>query len=253
MTLKNANIGGAIPLPLRGVFGRYNGTLGAPARGFEPGVLDGNPVGVALSLLVKDSWTAPVTASTTAYISTGLTGAGEMPNNSTITCNRTSGSLTAEWNGTYGATGKPDYPRNVVVTVTHASSVVACNGVITGKDRYGRQITETWSVTATGTSKTYTSVTSFYQVDEITVISASDATANTLKLGFGAVLGLSMPCSVASAVKEVAAGSVVTNGVFVARSTAANADKRGTYAPNTPPNSSNDYTVWYISDDPSLL
>ncbi len=253
MTLKTANMSGALPMPARGVFGRYTGTLGAPARGYEPGTLAGEPVGTAISVLIKDSWTNPVAASTTAFISTGLTGAGEMPNANTITCARTSGSLTAEWDGAYGSTGKPDFSRNVVVTVTHATSVVACNGVITGIDRYGRTITETWSVTATGTSKTYTGVTAFYRVDQITVTAAGDATANTLKLGFGAVFGLSMPNPIASAVKETSAGSVVTNGTFVAMSTSANADKRGTYAPNSAPNGSTSYAVWYISDDPSAL
>lgn len=254
MTLAATQVGGRIPAPIRVTIPTYNGTLGQPARGFEPGAAGASPApGQAISLLIKDSWTAPATASTTLFISTGLTGASEMPNNSTITCNRTTGSLTAEWDGTAGGTGKPDVPRNVVVTVTHGSSVVACNGVITGIDRYGRPITETWSVTATGTSKTYTGATSFFRVDEITVISASDATTNTLKLGSGAVLGLAMPNPIASAVKELADGSIVTNGTFVAMSTAANVDKRGTYAPNSAPNGVRNYSVWYICDDPTYL
>lgn len=253
MPLVNAQTGGRIPAPVTVTFPKYTGTLGQPARGFEPGAAGANPApGKQISLLMKDSWTDPATASISAYISTGLTGAGEMPNANTITVSRT-GALSAEWDGTLGATGKPDFPRNVVVTVTHGSSIVACNGVITGIDVYGRTITETWSVTATGTTKTYTGVTAFYRVDQITVISASDAEANTLKLGTGAVLGLSMPNPIASAVKETSAGSVVTNGTFVAASTSANADKRGTYAPNSAPNGSTDYAVWYVCDDPTGL
>lgn len=249
MTLKTANTGGALPMPVRGVFGAYTGTLGAPARGYEPGVLDGEPVGVALSMLIKDSWTNPATASTTAYISTALTGATYQPNNSTVVTARTA----AVWDGTLGSTGKPPHPRNVVVTTTHASAVVACTVTVTGKDKYGRTITEAFTVAAGTTSRTNTGTTSFYQVDSISIQSASDCAANSTILGTGAVLGLSMPCAVASAVKETSAGSVVTNGTVVARSTAANADKRGTYAPNSAPNGSTSYVVWYISDDPSAL
>lgn len=250
MTLKTANLAGAVPMPARGVFGRYNGTLGAPARGYEPGVLAGDPVGVALSMLIKDSWTNPAAGSTTAFISSAITGAN-MPNNSTK--NYTRAANAALFDGTLGTTGKPDVPRNFVVTVTHGSSIVACNGTVTGIDRYGRTITETWSVSATGTSKTYTGVTSFYRIDGISIMSAGDATTNSLVLGTGAVLGLSMPLSVASAVKETSGGSVVTNGVFVKASTSANTDKRGTYAPNSAPNGATSYEVWYISDDPSAL
>lgn len=250
MTLTATQLGGRIPLPVRGSFPRFTGVLGSPARGFEPGVPAAAP-GVALSLLIKDSWTNPVAAATTSFISTGLTGASQMPNNSTITCSRLTGSLTAEWDGTYGTTGKPDFARNFVVTVTHGSAVVVCNGVVTGIDRYGRAITETWNVTAGGTSKTYTSVTSFYRVDQITVISASAAEANTLKLGIGQVFGLALPNPIPGVVKEYVNTSIVTNGTFVAASTSANADKRGTYSPNTAPDAANDYTVWYICDEPT--
>ncbi len=248
MTLKTANTGGALPMPVRGVIGAYTGTLGRPARGNEPGVLAGEPAGVALSMLIKDSWTNPATASTTAYISTALTGATYQPNNSTVVTARG-----ASWDGTLGSTGKPPHPRNVVVTTTHSSAVVACTVTVTGKDLYGRTITEAFTVSAGGTSQTNTGTTAFWQVDSITIASASNCTANSTQLGTGAVLGLSMPNAVASAVKEIAAGSVVTNGVFTAMSTSANADKRGTYAPNSAPDGSRDYTVWYICDDPSAL
>lgn len=141
--------------------------------------------------------------------------------------------------------------RNVVITVTHASAVVAMSGVITGF-RLGRLYTEAWSVTAGGTSKTFTGVEAFDRVVSITEVVAANASANTIIMGTGNVLGLVAKCSLGganAAIKELAAGSIVTTGTLVAASTAANTDPRGTYTPATAPNGSNDYTIWYISDD----
>ncbi len=143
-----------------------------------------------------------------------------------------------------------DYPRNVVITVTHATSVVAMSGVITGTDVNGNVITEAWSVTATGTTKTFTGAKAFATITSITEVIAADASTNTIIAGDGKVFGLDTPVAVASALKEVAAGSVVTTGTVVAASSAAAADSRGTYSPSTAPNGSNDYTIWYLSDTP---
>jgi hypothetical protein len=145
------------------------------------------------------------------------------------------------------------YARNVVVTVTHATAVVAESGVISGYDIYGKQISETWSVTAGGTSKTYATKTAFSRVTQITITAATDASANTNTVGQGDVLGLDVKLSIGgtgAAIKELAAGSIVTNGVFVASNLAANNDPRGTYAPNSIPNGTNSYEVWILSDDP---
>lgn len=139
--------------------------------------------------------------------------------------------------------------RNVVIVVTHSSSVVAMSGTIYGK-RFGREVTEAWSVTAGTASKTFTGKKAFDSVHRITETVAADASANTIISGTGVVFGVSAPISVASAVKEVVDGSVVTNGVLVAASTSAAADALGTYAPNTAPDGAHDYALWYISDRP---
>lgn len=140
--------------------------------------------------------------------------------------------------------------RNVVIVVTHASAVVAMSGTITGTDNGGNAITEAWSVTATGTSKTFTGAKAFRTVTSITETIAATAAANTIISGTGNKLGLRAPAAVASAVKETSAGSVVTNGTLVAASTASTADAFGTYAPNTVPDGSVDYVVWYLSRYP---
>jgi len=146
-----------------------------------------------------------------------------------------------------------DVARNVVVTVTHASSVVAMSGVITGTDVYGKAQTEDWSVTATGTSKTFTGKKGFKTVSGITEVVAADASDNTIKAGTGKVFGLRNKASVASLIKEVAGGSVVTNGTLAAASAVATDDPRGTYAPNGTPDGSADYVLYYIVDDPGAI
>jgi len=140
-------------------------------------------------------------------------------------------------------------PRNVVITVTHATSVVAMSGLIYGY-RDGKLLTEAWSVTATGTSKTFTGLKTFDYVTQITEVIVADASTNTIIAGNGDKLGLRASCAVASLVKEMANGSVVTNGVVVRADTAATADPRGTYAPNTIPDGAVDYEIWYISNQP---
>lgn len=132
--------------------------------------------------------------------------------------------------------------RSVLVTVTHASSVVAMSGTIYGTDQYGTEISEAWSVTATGTSKTYETALAFKTVSRFVETVAADASANSIIVGQGDRLGLDYYNEVASAVKEIVAGSVVTNGTVTKRS----AGNRGTYSPNSAP-SGGAYELWYIA------
>lgn len=140
-----------------------------------------------------------------------------------------------------------DLPRNVVIVVTHGSSVVAMSGTIYGLDEYGNQITEAWSVTATGTSKTYTGTRAFKRVTRITETVAADASTNSIIAGTGKGFGLPFKSALPSIVKELSAGSVLTNGAI-----AAGNDSRGVYTPNGTPNGSTSWTIWYIVDDIDL-
>jgi hypothetical protein len=152
---------------------------------------------------------------------------------------------------TSGGVAKLDFARNVVITVTHGSAVIALSGVITGTDIAGDPLTEAWSVTAGTTSKTFTGLKAFKSVTSITEVNAADASGDTIIAGTGTKLGLSAQNSVISAVKEYADGAIVTTGTLVAGSTATTTtDPRGTYAPATAPDGVHDYDVWYISDNP---
>lgn len=212
------------------------------------------------SLLYHQQWVNP-----TAKVANGISTAQAGPNTTTINLTIT-GSLASGGKATLLPTFGPfTGGRNVVVTVTHGTSIVACNGVITGTDVYGVVRTETWSVTATGTSKTYVSKTAFKTVTAVTAIAVADASANTITVGDGDLLGLDviLPSALglaATALKEVVAAALVVTGTFVAGgisisaagviSNTANVDPRGTYAPATIPNGATQYDVWYISDMP---
>lgn len=187
------------------------------------------------SAILHQTWTDPATADADGFSvsHTGAAAAG--------TTHMTLGGALA---------GVNDYARNVVIVVTHASSVVAMSGVITGTDVYGNALTEAWAVTATGTTKTFTGKKAFKTVTDITEVVAADASANSIIAGNGVVLGLKAKLALASALKEVANGSVVTTGTLVAASSVSTDDPRGTYAPSAAPDGAKDYTVWYISDDP---
>ena len=137
-------------------------------------------------------------------------------------------------------------PRSVVVKVTHASAIVAMSGTITGTDQYGSVISEAWSVTATGTSKSYETAKLFKTVTSITETVAADASANTIISGNGTTLALSAQCSCPKAVMELADGAVVTTGTLASVSGTQN----GSFKPATAPDGAHDYDVWYLSDYP---
>lgn len=213
------------------------------SRGAELGL---TPRTMTVAYIHKQTFTDPVAASTTAIIATALTSTN-LPNATTITY--LPGNVLLD--GTLGALGIIATPRNLVMTVGHASSIVAISALITGKDLYGKTITETFTITATGTSKAATGNVAFASITSIAITSAGNATTDTLILGTENKLGLEFPAAVASLVKEVAVGVVVTNGTLAAASASANTDARGTYIPNTNPDGVNDYSIYYLVDNPN--
>ena len=191
--------------------------------------------------IAKVTFTNPATIDTDG-VSASHAGAGAAG-----TTNMTIGGALAS-----GGVATLDVPRNVVITVTHSSSVVAMSGTITGTDEYGHTITEAWAVTATGTSKTFTGKKAFKTVTGITEVVAGDASANTIIAGNGKVLGLPFKAAVPAIITETEDGAVPTAGVLVAASTAATADARGTYTPNSALNGALDFVVYYLCEDISL-
>lgn len=190
------------------------------------------------------------------------------PNNATITP-ALNGTLVAGGIATLmGAYGPYTGGRNVVITVTHATAVIAESGVITGIDINGRVIAEAWSVAAGGTTQTYTGKKAFKYVTSVSITSAGNATTDTNTVGDGVLFGLDVHATFSStvgvaagvaglAVKEIMDTTLLTTGTVVpfdpvnsGWSTAFTADPRGTYSPATAPNGAHVYDLWFISDDP---
>lgn len=138
-------------------------------------------------------------------------------------------------------------PRNVTVTTAGETAANApATLLVEGVDIDGNVISEELSVGQTAT--TVAGDKAFARVTRLT-FSAADGDEATLAVGFGVKIGLSKPikarAGLTGALREIAAGSVVTNGTFAGPATGA---PHGTYAPNSAPNGTNDYAVYYEYD-----
>ena len=203
---------------------------------------------------------APITADTDNMVKAATS--TEAPNAETVT-------YTPDTNGVSPTDGvgpvvtkngvkywEMDVPRNVSAAVTHGSSVVAMTIVATGLDEYGAAVSETLSITATGTSKTAAGLKAFKWVRSIALVSASDAEANTVNVGFGDVLGLPVALPQKGlVVGEMEDGAAPTAGTLVAAvrstATATTGDVRGTYDPNSAANGSKVFSLVATLPDPS--
>lgn len=187
------------------------------------------------------SWNAPLALVTNgiALIQTVPAGAGTF--NAVL-----AGSLAV------AGTAVLDFARNVVITITHASAVLAVTGLISGLDQYGKVITETWAVTAGGTTKTYTGAKAFASVTGISIIAPVDSSSDSIIAGTGNLLGLPFNCSSPTIDGEMMDGALPTLGTLkIGTGLAAATDYRGTYSPNAAPNGTHIYDVWYIVDNPT--
>lgn len=185
-----------------------------------------------------NSWVDPVAGAVDNFINTGVA----CPNASSASYSPGD----SDWDGAV-STGIPDFPRCIQVNITHGSSIVACNGVVSGYDINDKAITDTWAVTATGTTKTATTNKAFKRVTSISVIAATDASLNTMKAGVSDTFGLDTICASVVPVAEEEDGAAPTAGTVVAGSSSG--DQFGTYAPNSTPDGGNDYDLWYLTDD----
>lgn len=174
----------------------------------------------------------------------------ELPNAATKTYTFATGG-TSPLDGA-NQTGILDKPRNVTVAVTHDTSVVAMTILVTGKDENNVTMSELLTITATGTSKTAAGKKAFKTITSIAITSASDATTNTMDLGWGDVLGLPYFLVDKNYVIYSMDGAVQTSGTLVAAvttdpATTTTGDVRGTITPATACNGTRKYAAWLIS------
>lgn len=234
MTLPPGYAGQTLAWPLR------FGTIGSVNLRASDSSLNSTAVSQP-TMIMKQTYTAPLAAVTNGYsvAHVGQVAAG--------TINMTLGGSLA-----VAGVGINAHHRNAVITVTHATAVVAMSGVITGNDRYGRIITEAWAVTATGVSKTYTGVKAFAKITSITEVNAADCSANTIIAGSGVVLGLDFRTASIKLIYEQQDAVVVTTGVLTAGAgVSATLDYRGTYTPAAAPNGVIVWAIYFLTDDPT--
>jgi hypothetical protein len=131
------------------------------------------------------------------------------------------------------------FGRNVTFTTAGDTPADApASATVTGKDIDGKAQTETINLSQTADivagAKIFKSVSSV-------AYAAAGGTDATVSIGFGDLLGLTKTpkarAGLAALVREIAAGSLVTNGVL-------NAANRS-YAPNSVPDGTRDYAVYY--------
>jgi hypothetical protein len=190
---------------------------------------------------------APVAIVTTALISAATS--TELPNAATKTYTFPSAGASPQ-DGSLGLTGTLDVARNIVVTMTHATSLVACTVLVTGKDVYHQAMTELFTITATGTTKTATGKKAFKQITAIAITSAGDATANTANIGFGDSLGLpynlknlNRALFLIDGVVQTTLGTVAP-AVTTSPATNVTGDVRGTWLPNSATDATRTYAIW---------
>jgi hypothetical protein len=209
---------------------------------------DRTQIGVPLGNVVFDDLGTPENADADALIDAATS--TELPNAGTITYTFPGSASPVDG---ANADGVLDVPRNITAAASHASSVVAMTILVSGYDQYGVAMTEQLSIAATGTSQAAAGKKAFKRLVSIAITSAGDATANTLDVGFGNVLGLSARVApggflqgTLSGVKEATQGTFV-NADGTSPATSTTGDVRGTYTPNGTLNGSNAVGAYYIA------
>lgn len=139
------------------------------------------------------------------------------------------------------------YPRNITITTAGSTPTDApATATVTGTC-FGEAQSEVLTVPQSATI--VQGAKCFDDAGLSVAFAAADGTDATNSIGFGQKFAL--PEKIKSragrlaVIQEVAAGSVVTNGTFVAPATS---PPNGSYSPNTAPDAANDYSVTFEHD-----
>ena len=148
-----------------------------------------------------------------------------------------------------------DVPRNISINVTHSSAVVAMSFTVTGYDAWGYKLAETFSITASGTTKTAAGKKAFAAVESISYTVAASVQANTVNVGIGDVLGLPYKAAAKADVLRVffddaADDSATVVAAVTTEATATTGDVRGTVDPDSACDGS-EIAVWMYVDPSS--
>lgn len=146
-------------------------------------------------------------------------------------------------------TGLAQFPRSLVFTTAGGTPADApANVVIKGWDINNKPITETLALAQTASTATTNNF--FAKIDSI-AYPAADGTGATIAITFAAPIGIrkkprARAGLTASLIREIAAGSVVTNGTLTAPTTSNL--PYGSYTPNSAPNDATSYCIYFEQD-----
>lgn len=175
---------------------------------------------------IKTSWTCAATAQT--YATTAL-------------------------NGTVGA-GPLDYARNIIVTGVTAGgeALLQKTLLITGLDIDGKSQSESLVVSTgnqgAGSTVVYTGINAFKQITSIYVPADASVSPGAYKVGFSNKLGLSRPITSGGVLREFLDNALRTTAQAGTLVLAASSPPYGTWTPDTTPNGSRDYVIYYVAN-----
>ena len=215
--------------------GRYAPLLGINGR-----------LGAPITPVIQVDLGAPLTLDADGLIKAATS--TELPNTETVTYTFPVASASPQDGA--NLTGILDVPRNITVTTTHSSSVVAMTVLVTGTDTYDEPISELITVAATGITQADAGAKAFKTVISVAITAAANAEANTCNIGWGDVLGLPYVLTgeydvlafYADTTEEKLAATFVAAVSTVA--TTETGDIRGTVTPNTATDGSVNYYLW---------
>lgn len=151
----------------------------------------------------------------------------------------------ANFDGVGHTAGALAYARNITFVFDGSADWDATTVVVTGTDILGHAISENF---ACETSASLVGAKAFKTVTSVAV-PAQTGTGGTATMGFGALLGLSLPCVTRQGKPHVINvwedGSRVVTGTFATASVGA---PHGTYSAANAPNASRDYVLTYEVD-----
>lgn len=224
---------------------------------------DRHGAGIRGDLPLFHDFGAPLALDTNALVA-AATGA-ELPNANTITYTAaTSGtsplddaglptvSSVVMADGTTQSVWVLDKARNITSTATHGSAVVAMTMLVSGYDTFGEPMSELHTYTAGGTSKASSTGTkkAFKYIKSYAITSASDATANTLNVGFGDVLGFPFAFTDKNKIIPMGNGALDASATLViadvAAATTTTGDIRGTIDFATASDGTKTFAAWMI-------
>ncbi len=151
-----------------------------------------------------------------------------------------------------------DVPRNITGLVAHATTSIVMSVTVNGYDYYGQPMSELLQFDPSGSDVVAAGVKAFKYIYSYVITSSGNATANTLDLGWGDVLGLPYKLPAKSdfltngcyfnEVLEATAPTVVAGVTTTATTTTG--DVRGTIDLNSATDGSA-VSVWYRTDPAS--